>query len=215
LEFMDAASLRAVRNYQKDFDMPDMAGSGLLIELDGEPADLTKQRSQTEEIIKGSNPIMMMQADNKDEIDKLWAIRKALSPALYSITDKKTSEDICLPRDKILPILGVLKTIENKYHIPVATFGHLGDGNLHVNFLVSTPAHQAELEPAVDELFRSVIGLGGALSGEHGIGLTKSKYLPLEVGPVEMALMNQVKTAFDPKGIMNPGKIFPPGRSAD
>ncbi|MFA5793678.1 MAG: FAD-binding oxidoreductase [Candidatus Brocadiia bacterium] len=217
IEFMDASSLKAVTAYLKDIDFgkseirnpKSEIGSGILIELDGDPNDLAGQAKALEELISQSRPGKMLRANGPEEAKSLWAIRKAVSPALYSITAQKASEDICVPRDQITHILAVIKSIESKYGIPIATFGHLGDGNLHVNFLISNEAHKTSLEKALDELFTETVKCGGTLSGEHGIGLTKSRFLALELSAAEIELMKQLKTLFDPKGIMNSGKIFP------
>jgi glycolate oxidase len=103
-------------------------------------------------------------------------------------------------------MFSAIKDIEGKYHIPTATFGHAGDGNLHVHFLVSSGEQEAVLPSAVETLFRRTTELGGTLSGEHGIGLTKARYLSLEIMTEELRLMKAIKQLIDPKGIMNPGK---------
>lgn len=209
IEFMDASSLKAVTAYSKELDLPSGIKGGILIELDGDPNDLAGQAKALAELINQSGASKVLRANGAEDAKALWAIRKAVSPALYSITAQKTSEDICVPRDRITHILTVIKSIESKYGIPIATFGHLGDGNLHVNFLISNEAHKSALEKALDELFTETVKCGGTLSGEHGIGLTKSRFLALELSVAEIELMKQLKHMFDPKGIMNPGKIFP------
>lgn len=208
LEFMDEPSTKAVQKYHKEFTMPQSAKAILLLELDGTASDTSKSAKETQKILKSNNNLKTILAKDRKESDNLWAIRKAISPALYSITDKKISEDISLPLDKVNPMMDAISKLESKHGIPVAVFGHLGDGNLHVNFLVSVEAQEASLEKAVEELFKETIDLGGTLSGEHGIGLAKSKYISLAIPNQELEIMGQIKKLFDPKGILNPGKTF-------
>ncbi|MEK7448642.1 MAG: FAD-linked oxidase C-terminal domain-containing protein [Planctomycetota bacterium] len=214
LEFMDESSIRAVQNYKKfdlprlDRGLPDGTRSLLLVEIDGSESEVAAQAEQIHDFLNQAGAIRTTRARDSAEAQHLWSLRKSISPALYSITARKTSEDISVPRSQLVPILNVIREIENKYHIPMATFGHAGDGNLHVNFLVSTQEHEQHLSEAVKNLFEETIKLNGTLSGEHGIGLTKSAYLNLEIAPAELALMKAIKKLIDPKGIMNPGKIF-------
>lgn len=208
LEFVDDASLRAVQKYKPEFQIPQDAKAMLLIEVDGYPADVEKQAEEIQNHLKLVRAIAVRRASDKTESESLWAVRKAISAALYSITAQKISEDICVPRQSINEILATITKIESEYAIPIATFGHLGDGNLHVNFLISTKEQEGNLQKALDKLFTKTIELGGTLSGEHGIGLTKAKYFPLEWNPDEISLFKQIKHIFDPKNILNPGKIF-------
>jgi glycolate oxidase len=225
LEVMDETCLRAIRNYQPEFEITPSARTMLLIEVDGGQAETTLLGQKIHTQLEAMGALQTIRANDAAQASRclrirdapyhnigaqyLWSIRKAISPALYSIAPKKISEDICVPRSKILKILEIIKELESKYLIPVAIFGHLGDGNLHVHFLIFTPRQETNLDGALEALFRETVRLGGTLSGEHGIGITKSKYLPLEVRAGELKLMQQLKTLLDPKGIMNPGKICP------
>lgn len=211
LEFMDEPSTRAVQNYYKDFVIPPTSKAIILLELDGPKLDTTRQADAVQKILDKGRTLQVIRASNRTEANLFWAVRKAISPALFSITAQKISEDISLPLGQVETMLSSINHIQDRYGIPMAVFGHLGDGNLHVNFLVSVPAQETVLEGAIEELFKETIKLGGTLSGEHGIGLTKSKYLTLAVPSLEMDLMKKIKHLFDPKGIMNPGKIFPTG----
>jgi glycolate oxidase len=208
LEFMDATSISAVMKYKPDAPIPPETKAMLLIEVDGYPQDVENLARQVEQYIQEAKPLGIIRAQDKNHSQKLWSIRKAISAALFSITAQKISEDISVPRASIIPILQTIKEIESTSGIPTATFGHLGDGNLHINFLVSTKEHENNLASALDCLFKRTIELGGTLSGEHGIGLTKAKYLPLEWGKDELEIFKALKQLFDPKNILNAGKIF-------
>ncbi|MDI6787506.1 MAG: FAD-linked oxidase C-terminal domain-containing protein [Planctomycetota bacterium] len=217
LEFMDRACLMAVNKYRPDLKIPPTSQAMILVEFDGQPEDVNNQATQSCKLLEGIQPITLKRAVNKEEAKYLWSVRKAISAALYSITTQKISEDICVPRHAIKPILSYLNEIGASSGIPVAVFGHLGDGNLHINFLVSNPSdrafgtskeQEARLAGVLDKLFTKTIKLGGTLSGEHGIGMTKAKYLPLEWGRDEIELFRAIKQLFDPKNILNPDKIF-------
>ncbi|MBI5779399.1 MAG: FAD-binding protein [Planctomycetes bacterium] len=208
LEYMDATSLKSVAKYKPELQVPSDAQAMLLIELDGAPNDVDEHTGQVRKLLHDAGPIMSKRAISEKEAAYLWSIRKSLSAALFSITAQKVSEDICVPRSAISDILKVIAEIEASSGIPIATFGHLGDGNFHVNFLISSKEHENQLPSALNRLFTRTIELDGTLSGEHGIGLTKAKYFPLEWGPDEMSIFKQVKQLFDPKNILNPGKIF-------
>jgi glycolate oxidase len=208
LEFMDEPSTKAVKNYYKEFSFPDETKAIILLELDGAKSDTMRLADETHKILGKGDPIKIIRAKDRKEANDLWAVRKAISPALFSITGQKSSEDISLPLDQIIPMMKIISSLESKYGIPIAVFGHLGDGNLHVNFLASLPAQGQTMENAIEELFKETVALGGTLSGEHGIGLTKSKYVSLAIPSRELEIMQQLKNLFDPKGILNPGKLF-------
>ncbi|MFH1230749.1 MAG: FAD-linked oxidase C-terminal domain-containing protein [Planctomycetota bacterium] len=208
LEFMDEPSTKAVKKYHKEFTIPENTQAILLLELDGPKSDTIRQTDEVQELLQKTSALKVIRAATRIEANNLWAVRKAVSPALYSSANQKFSEDISLPLNRVKEMMGKMKSIESKYGIPLATFGHLGDGNLHVNFLVTVPAQEQILEESIEELFKETVNLGGTLSGEHGIGITKSKYLSMAIPSKEIELMKQIKQLFDPKGIMNPGKIF-------
>jgi glycolate oxidase len=148
-----------------------------------------------------------------------------LSPALKKISTIKLNNDVVVPRGRIPELFALVREIEQESGLPIASFGHAGDGNIHVNIMIpedSTLTGQREEgrgqkdamargQRAVRRLFEGVVALEGSISGEHGIGFTKAPYLGLELSPEEIALMKRVKAAFDPNGILNPGKIFPDG----
>jgi glycolate oxidase len=209
LEFIDEACIKAVNVYA-GFDVPNGTKAMLLIELDGPAESVLNDAQRVMEICRLNNAFEVEKAETEEEKDSLWAIRRSISPSLYAISSGKVNEDICVPRSRVTEMLERIAEIGKKYDFTIANFGHAGDGNIHVNILTE-PSNHGELEraeKAVEEILQTVIRLGGTLSGEHGIGNTKSKYLKYEIGPVEMQLMRNIKKLFDPNNILNPGKIF-------
>jgi glycolate oxidase len=140
---------------------------------------------------------------------RLWTARREMSPAVRALSRFKLSEDIVVPRQRIAELLDQVERTSEMTGIRTLTYGHAGDGNLHVNFLWDDPAEAIRVERGVEQLFRDVIAMGGTLSGEHGIGVMKAPYLHLEQSPELISLQLRLKSAFDPKGLLNPGKIFP------
>jgi glycolate oxidase len=209
LEFVDEESIKAVSIYI-GFSVPENTKALLLIEVDGSAETVLKDAQIIIDISKNNSAFEVEKAETEEEKDSLWAIRRSISPALYAISSGKVSEDICVPRSKVTQMLESIGEIGKKYKFRIANFGHAGDGNIHVNILTepSIPGELDRAEEAVKEIFEKVVELDGTLSGEHGVGNTKSKYLSLEIGHREMKLMQDIKNLFDPNGILNPGKIF-------
>jgi len=206
LELVDHSALRAVETYLKE-DLSGGAKAMLLVEVDGSD-DSTKRESKcVSEILAESGASGVNFADSPAERERLWKARRAISPALYTIKPKKVNEDIVVPRSKIADILRKIEEIAKKHDLLIVSFGHAGDGNLHVNILVDD-ADLPRADGAVNEIFDATLRLGGSISGEHGIGLTKAAYLPMESGPEAIAVMKRIKQALDPNNILNPGKIF-------
>ncbi|HHT9124347.1 MAG TPA: FAD-binding oxidoreductase [Candidatus Brocadiia bacterium] len=208
LEFMDEASINSVRKY-KDVGMPPDVKALLLIDVDGNKDGIQRQLSIVEESCKRNNAFQTIISRTSDERNNLWAVRRSLSPALYSIAPVKLNEDFCVPRSKVTDLLQRIDKIKPDYPIDVVSFGHIGDGNIHVNLMYQQGQEQQELaHRMVLEIIHEVLDLGGTISGEHGIGSRKAEFMKLEVPPLELELMKGLKRLFDPKGIMNPGKIF-------
>jgi glycolate oxidase len=159
-------------------------------------------------IVQGAKQVEV--AENKEEAANLWKARKVVSPALFKYGPDKINEDIVVPRSKIPEMVKKIDALRTKTGLIMATFGHAGDGNIHFNIMLDKKdkAQLKKAEGAVEELFDYTLKLGGTISGEHGIGITKAPYMGKEIGPVEIDLMKKIKKVFDPKGILNPGKIF-------
>jgi len=208
LEFMDAETIAAVENF-KPVGIPREIEALLLIELDGQPAALTKQAERIAGICESLDAEVKM-AENDIARDKLWEARRAVSPALYSLNPTKINEDIVVPRDKISNMLKGLRKLSEENDIKIVNFGHAGDGNIHVNIMVDKNDAEKYLraESLVKDIFNMTLNLGGTISGEHGIGITKAQYISMEIKRHELGLMKGIKSLFDPKNILNPGKIF-------
>jgi glycolate oxidase len=157
---------------------------------------------------KGARNVTIAQSEL--ERANLWKARKAISPALYRLAPDKINEDIVVPKSKIPHMIRKIKEITRDTGLLIAGFGHAGDGNIHVNIMLDkkNPEQVKKAEAALDILFDYTLELGGTISGEHGIGITKAKYMAKEIGQAELTLMKNIKKAFDPNGILNPGKIF-------
>jgi glycolate oxidase len=209
LEFMDHEAIGSVESY-KPVGLPESAEAVLLIELDGHPATITKEAEKIADICQQLGGEIKMAEDDLAR-NELWASRRAISPALYHIKPTKINEDIVVPRNKVTDMLKRLKKLSEESGIRIVNFGHAGDGNIHVNIMVDK-AIQEEYEKGlslVKKLFQETLSLGGTISGEHGVGLTKSEYIGMELSAKELEIMKSIKKVFDPRNILNPGKIFP------
>lgn len=214
IELMDQASIVAVENYEP-CGLPTDARAMILIELDGHPQAIASEMATAREVCRRMGARDIRTAAGEAEQQELWHARKLVSPAIAKIKPTKISEDICVPKSKIPEAFERLERIRDKYGLNLVIFGHAGDGNLHPNILADKRDREEmkRVEQAVGEIFATAIELGGALSGEHGIGTMKAPFLELETGAEGMAMMRKIKEAWDPNGIMNPGKIFPvPGQ---
>jgi glycolate oxidase len=208
LELLDAYTLDLVR---KDAGLPLHPGARalLLVELDGEPKALEQQVETCGNALSDAGALEVLVARHGGERDKLWAARRELSRALRKAAKNKLAEDVVVPRSRIPDLIERCRAISERHKIAMPAYGHAGDGNVHVNFLWNDASERPAVDQAIKELFQLTIALGGTLSGEHGIGILKAPYLPLEQAPELIALQERVKNLFDPQGILNPGKIFP------
>jgi len=208
LEFMDHHSLSAVERYRPS-GLP-VNGALLLIELDGPAYIVTPDTEQVKEICAEIGGRISI-ARTSTAAEKLWEARRSISPALYSLRPSKINEDIVVPRSRIPEMLKRLDALSDESGILIANFGHAGDGNIHVNIMTDQkdPEEYGRARALVDKVFAHTLELGGTISGEHGVGLSKKPYLSMELDQVSISLMKHIKKVFDPAGIMNPGKIFP------
>lgn len=209
LEFLDSGAVHAVENY-RPVGFPKDAAALLLIELDGHPQGIAKEAERITELCRKLQGEVIM-AEDEAAREKIWEARRAVSPALYHLKPAKISEDIVVPRNRIPQMLGILKRLGEDSGITIINFGHAGDGNIHVNLMIdkNDKTEYEKAQKLVAEIFRATLDLGGTISGEHGIGLTKAAYISMEIPPAELELMKKIKHVFDPKNILNPGKIFP------
>jgi glycolate oxidase len=214
LEFMDQATIRVVENYLQ-MGLPVAAEALLLIEVDGRECLLDSDVQKIGEICVQHGASQVEIAHTATERERLWQARRAISPALGQIKPGKINEDVTVPRTEIPALIRAIHQLAEKYRLPIVCFGHAGDGNIHTNIMLDRD-NKDELrrsEQAVEELFRIVLRLGGTLSGEHGIGITKSPFLQWEVGAEGFEAMWRIKAALDPLNILNPGKMFVPNRA--
>jgi glycolate oxidase len=149
-------------------------------------------------------------AQSQQESDELWTIRRGLSSAIASLAPNRLGEDISVPRDAFPEVVRHIRAISEKYNLTIAVYGHAGDGNIHPSILcdLSNPEEEKRVHHAVEEIFSATLAVGGTLSGEHGIGITKRPYITHALGEGGVKALKAVKQALDPKGILNPGKIW-------
>ncbi|BBB89914.1 MAG TPA: FAD-linked oxidase C-terminal domain-containing protein [Methylomusa anaerophila] len=208
LEIMDNATIRTVEDYAH-VGLPVNAEAVLLIEVDGIPAVVEKEAAKVLEVLKANKADEIRVAKDTADRDKIWAARRAALPALAKLRPTTFVEDATVPRSKVPDMIRAINEIAAKYKVRIGTFGHAGDGNMHPT-LVCDIRDKEEMErvyKAMDEIFATAIKLGGTLSGEHGIGLGKLRYMEDQFGPVGMEVMRTIKKALDPNGILNPGKL--------
>lgn len=209
LEFMDGDCVRLAREVG-GADIPP-AGALLMIEADGDPRALPIAAEALTRAASGDGLIALDHARDEAERETLFAARKALSPALRTLAPGKINEDVVVPVSRIPDLVAGVRAMAERSRLPVVSFGHAGNGNLHVNILYQPddPDQAARAEALLPDLFDLALRLGGTLSGEHGIGLDKRAFMARAHDPATLAMMRAVKMAFDPDGILNPGKLLP------
>ena len=210
LEFIDGNAIDMIREYST-VTFPKDAGALLMIEVDGAETQLEYSVEDIKKACNSENMLEFNIAETKEQVDALWATRKALSPALRTIAPKKLNEDVVVPVSNIPVLIRGLEELSEKYKTPIVNFGHAGNGNIHVNLLFNPDddSQNKNAHRCLDDVFDLVLKLDGTLSGEHGVGIEKRDFVDREIEPVTLALMNRIKKEFDPKGILNPGKMFP------
>ncbi len=209
LEFMDAMTIDCVRK-ATDLDLPEEARAVLIIEVDGEKDLIERQAEKILQIVQPLGVVGTRVATNNAESEDIWKVRRSVSASLRRVNPDKFNEDICVPRSRVPDMIRAIEKIAERHQVPIVNFGHAGDGNIHVNVMIDK-AVAGELEKAdkaIEEIFAETLRLGGTMSGEHGIGITKAPYIPMELDPAAVAYMKAIKRALDPNNILNPGKIF-------
>jgi glycolate oxidase len=208
IELIDEDSLRAIETYSHVV----FAGRGLLIvECDGMPAAIEDEIARAIDACRAAGATQVTRAANDVEREALWNVRRDLSLALRATGLLKINHDVVVPRGRVPELFDAIAELKRDYRVRIASFGHAGDGNIHVNFMVDrTDADElARAKRAERVLFERVVALEGSISGEHGIGFAKKPYIGIELSPDVIALSKRIKAAFDPNDILNPGKIFP------
>lgn len=209
LEFMDAGCLALLR--QRGVAIDAGAGALLLIEADGSQEEVTAACRALQAAAVGPGLLDWQTAADAEGQEQLWSARRALSPALRSVAPDKINEDVVVPVSRIPALVAGVAELARRFELPVLCFGHAGNGNLHVNILY----HRSEGDQAsraaacLESVFTLVLELGGMPSGEHGIGIAKRELLGRALDPLTLELMRGIKSVFDPRGILNPGKLLP------
>jgi len=209
-EFLDRESVHCAEHAT---GRPVFAGQSdravILLELAGLVSEVRELKTEVLAWAK-QHALASRAARNRTEAEELWMVRRKCSGAMFELGDAKLNEDIVVPMRHYVKFARYLAGLKRRSGLPIPTFGHVADGNLHVNIMYhrADPAESKAAEAAVDELMKTVVALGGAISGEHGIGLAKSPFLRVQHSPAQVKAMQAVKQALDPRGILNPGKMF-------
>jgi D-lactate dehydrogenase len=211
LEFMDGNAIRMVRAEVGD-RLPEGAGALLMIEVDGLESQLDELVDRVIAAASVDGTLGVETARSAEDVAALWSIRKALSPALRRVAPTKINEDVVVPVSRIPELVAELEQLSARYATRIVNFGHAGNGNLHVNLMydAADADQQRRALTCLEAVFATVLGLGGTLSGEHGVGLVKRDWVSKELDATSLQLMHAIKAQFDPDGILNPGKAFPP-----
>lgn len=207
IEYVDQACLELIKD-KFEFDIPQNSKALLILELDGDIDFVEKSLDIINDLC--ISPLKIIMPKDKNQAQNLWNARKALSPIMYKIASGKINEDIVVPVDKIPDIVVIIQELEKESGLKLISFGHAGDGNIHCNIMYDKSDKKQELlaKKTAGKLFDATLKLGGTITGEHGIGITKKEYLLKELGTKEVELMKGIKKVFDPHNILNPGKIF-------
>ena len=209
IEFLDQATMEVVEDFAH-IGLPSDMKAMLIIEQDGPETIVAHDIQKMKEICLHKGAVEVKIAQTKEESNELMTARRSALSALARKKPTTILEDATVPRASLAQMIERIEEIAKKYKIQICTFGHAGDGNLHPTCLTDERDHEEieRVEEAFAEIFDAAIRLGGTITGEHGVGIGKAKYLETRFHPSTIALMKRVKTAFDPYGIMNPGKIF-------
>ena len=209
MEILDNTTIRAVEENKK-IGLPVDAEAIILIEVDGQKEAVEQDARRVKDICTqcGAESIFVAEDDSKRE--EIWAARRGALPSLTRMRPTTILEDATVPRSKIPEMIRAIREIAEKYNLRIGTFGHAGDGNLHPTILTDERdlEEMERVHLAVGEIFDKALALGGTLSGEHGIGVAKASFMPRQFSETELELMKRLKSAFDPDGILNPGKVF-------
>jgi len=207
LELLDEACLTAMREQGVAIDP--RASSLLIMEVDGTPQSCEKAMEDVGQRAIDAGALDVLVAQDGTQRSRLWEVRRELSHTTRQMARCKISEDVVVPRRHMVELIESVARISEHTGVRMLNYGHAGDGNLHVNLLWDDPDDEPQVTAALDKLFRRVLELDGTLTGEHGIGSSKAEFLPLEQSEAVIDMQRRIKALFDPKGILNPGKIFP------
>jgi glycolate oxidase len=209
VEVLDRNSIEAVET-EFAFGFGDEAGALLLVSVDGHAEDVERDSAIVERVVRDGGGFDVVRSRTREEEEKLWDVRRALSPAIKKFGTMKFNEDVVVPRSRVPDLIERVVEIGKRFDTFVVNFGHAGDGNIHVNFMCDRDDREAmkRAREAVRETFAVAVDLGGTISGEHGIGYVKAPYLSMALDAATIEMMKKIKRALDPNGILNPGKMF-------
>lgn len=209
LEFLDQMTVRCVEDYAK-IGLPTDVAALVLMETDGHPAVVEEEAAQMMALARSTGAREVRAAENDQEGAKLAAARRNAFSALARVRPTTILEDVTVPRSELARMVKFINEVAKQHRLLIGTFGHLGDGNLHPTFLTNERDQEEmhRVESALEEIVAETLRLGGTITGEHGVGLAKKSFLRRQLGEGSFELMRTVKKALDPKGLLNPGKIF-------
>jgi glycolate oxidase len=215
LELLDRTSINAIEDYEPS-GLPRNAGALLIIEVDGLREAVTREAEIVREMCRQHRALQFREAANEAESHAIWEVRRKMSPAVARTGVIKLNHDAVVPRSRIPEMLKLIEDLSLRSGFLIPTFGHAGDGNLHINVMLQDDDEETRRRGAatVREIFEQAVELGGTISGEHGIGYAKAPFFGLAVTPPTMELMKTIKRALDPNGVLNPGKVFEPAMDA-
>lgn len=210
LEYMDATAISIVSDFMAEPPSKETRAI-LILELDGSREQVLEESKKLTTLLSQHSELKVQKASTQNDVDTLWQARRSISPATFNLKPNKISEDVAVPRSKIPELVTFCEQLSSELSLTILTFGHAGDGNIHVNIMLDKSDEQEFLagEEAKKRLFEFTVSIGGTLSGEHGIGTSKAQFLPLELSATSIEVMKRIKHLFDPLNILNPGKIFP------
>jgi glycolate oxidase len=208
LEIADEFTLQAARR-RTGSGLFDDCRAHLIVELDGQPASVRGEMKIVERLVRASHPTFVVSALGARQCERIWRVRREFSYALRDTGLTKLNQDIVVPRGRLRDLFAFVKKLQKRHGLPIAAFGHAGDGNIHVNVMVDLQAKRARTraQTALDDLFAQVLAWQGVITGEHGIGLAKKRWWPWAAPAALRGLHRRVKDALDPNGILNPGKF--------
>ncbi|MGO8675619.1 MAG: FAD-binding oxidoreductase [Limisphaerales bacterium] len=209
LEFLDRTTIRCVEDFAHA-GLPLDCEALLLMETDGHPAAVAEEASRMAELARANSAIRVVVAKDETEANNLASARRSAFSALARVAPTTLLEDATVPRSELAAMIRFISAVAAKYELRIGTFGHMGDGNLHPTFLTNErdAAEMRRVEEAFKEIFDEAIRLGGTITGEHGVGVSKKSFLPKFAGGAQMRVMRELRRALDPNGILNPGKMF-------
>ncbi len=215
LEIMDSFCIQSLK--EAGHQIEGNPGAILMVEVDGGVASLPEQLDRIREVAKKHRLLDFHRARNEEENEGIWELRRSLSPIINTFGDTKMNEDVVVPRSRIPELFSFVEQLRNKSGLTIVCFGHAGDGNIHVNVMynAATPGIEEKVETILHQLFEKVVTMGGSISGEHGIGIAKQRFMHHQFSEPELELMRKIKRVFDPMNLLNPGKILPEPEEAE